>query len=105
MVILIERGLFMANVEKITIALTPDLSSLVRNAVEKGDYASTSEVIRDALRDWKIKRALAHRQIEELICMWQEGIESGPGRFDSMEEIIQEAKNRFKADRIIMGVR
>jgi antitoxin ParD1/3/4 len=80
-----------AGIIKITIALTPDLTALVRNAVEKGDYACTSDVIRDALSDWKIKRALEHRRIEELIRLWQEGTDSGPGRFNSMEEIIQES--------------
>jgi antitoxin ParD1/3/4 len=37
--------------------------AVVKSAVEAGDYASTSEVVRAALRDWKLKRAL---QIEEL---------------------------------------
>jgi antitoxin ParD1/3/4 len=34
--------------------------------VDAGDYASTSEVVRAALRDWKLKRAL---QIEELAAL------------------------------------
>ena len=36
------------------------------SAVDAGDYASTSEVIRAALRDWKLKRAM---QIEELAAL------------------------------------
>jgi antitoxin ParD1/3/4 len=36
------------------------------SAVEAGDYASTSEVVRAALRDWKMKRAL---QVEELAAL------------------------------------
>ena len=47
----------MANVEKISIALPADMATLVRNAVETGDYASSSEVIREALREWKARRA------------------------------------------------
>ena len=43
----------MANVERLSIALTPDMATIVRQAVESGDYASASEVIRDALREWK----------------------------------------------------
>ena len=89
----------MPTVEKISIALTPDLAALVRQAVETGDYASTSEVVRDALRDWKIKRAYQEQQIKELRGLWNEGINSGPGRFVSMEEIIQEARRRFDAER------
>ena len=44
----------MANVEKISIALPADMATLVRNAVETGDYASSSEVIREALRDKEV---------------------------------------------------
>jgi len=34
--------------------------------VAEGDYASTSEVVRAALRDWKMKRAL---QLQELAAL------------------------------------
>ncbi|MEI6270091.1 MAG: type II toxin-antitoxin system ParD family antitoxin [Methylococcaceae bacterium] len=43
----------MSNLEKLSISLTPELYTLVRGVVTEGDYASTSEVIREALRDWK----------------------------------------------------
>lgn len=46
----------MSKLEKLSISLTPELASLVRSAVTEGDYASTSEVIREALRDWKFKQ-------------------------------------------------
>ena len=85
----------MATVDKITIALTPELSALVKESVEQGDYASTSEVIRDALRDWKHKRALQKQEIQELRRLWDAGVKSGPGRFSSMDEIIREARTRF----------
>ena len=73
----------MSTVEKITIALTPELSALVKESVEQGDYASTSEVIRDALRDWKYKRALQKQEVEELRRLWDAGVRSGSGRFGS----------------------
>jgi len=41
----------MANVEKLSIALTPEMAATVRQCVERGEYASSSEVIREALRD------------------------------------------------------
>ncbi|MDK2957541.1 MAG: antitoxin ParD1/3/4 [Desulfovibrionales bacterium] len=87
----------MPTVDKITIALTPELSALVKESVEQGDYASTSEVIRDALRDWKHKRALQKQEIEELRQLWDAGVKSGPGRFSNMDEIIKEARSRFDA--------
>ena len=41
----------MATVEKLSIALTPEMVKEVRMAVKNGEYASSSEVIREALRD------------------------------------------------------
>jgi antitoxin ParD1/3/4 len=81
----------MAAVEKISIALTQDMASLVRQAVESGEYASTSEVIRDALRDWKLKRTIQQQQIEELRRLWQVGIDSGSAGTLDMAEVKREA--------------
>ena len=47
-----------SSVQKISIALPPAMVDLVRNAVDRGEYASSSEVIREALRDWHQKRSL-----------------------------------------------
>jgi antitoxin ParD1/3/4 len=41
----------MPEVEKLSIALTTEQAALVRQVVESGEYASNSEVIRDALRN------------------------------------------------------
>ena len=59
----------MAEIERMTITLPVEMASIVRNAVEDGDYASSSEVIREALRDWKTKRGL---QLEELAALKSE---------------------------------
>jgi antitoxin ParD1/3/4 len=56
----------MADIERITITLPGDMAAVVKGAVEVGDYASTSEVVRAALRDWKMKRAL---QLQELVAL------------------------------------
>ena len=56
----------MANVEKLRIALTPEVAGLVRGAVESGEYATSSEVVLEALREWKQRRTLQQRDIEEL---------------------------------------
>ena len=49
-------SVLMAEIEKISVALPHEMVSIVREAVERGEYASSSEVIRDALRDWTLKR-------------------------------------------------
>ena len=56
----------MSGIERLTITLPAEMVAVVKSAVETGDYASTSEVVRAALRDWKMKRAL---QIEALAAL------------------------------------
>ena len=68
----------MANVEKISVALTPEMAADMRKAVESGEYASASEVMRDALREWRTRRDERARAMEELGRLWDEGIASGP---------------------------
>jgi antitoxin ParD1/3/4 len=87
----------MPNVEKVSIALTPEMAAVVRQAVESGDYASNSEIVREALRDWKLKRALQQQEIEELRRLWQEGLRSGPSRFAGMADLKAEARRRLEA--------
>ncbi len=56
----------MAEIERLTITLPHDMAAIVKGAVEGGDYASSSEVVREALRDWKMKRALQLKEMESL---------------------------------------
>jgi antitoxin ParD1/3/4 len=69
----------MAKVEKISVALPPEMVGAVREAVASGDYASTSEVVREALRDWKLRRKVANMETDEMRRLVREGIESGEG--------------------------
>ena len=85
----------MANVEKVSIALTPEMLAVVREAVESGEYASSSEVMREALREWKRRRALERKEVEELRRLWEEGLASGPGRLGDMAAIKAEARRRL----------
>jgi antitoxin ParD1/3/4 len=56
----------MAEIERMTITLPSDMAAIVKGAVEGGDYASSSEVVREALRDWKMKRALRLQELASL---------------------------------------
>jgi antitoxin ParD1/3/4 len=86
----------MSNVSKVSVALTAELAALVSQAVESGEYATGSEVIREALREWKQRRALLRHERERLQELWAEGIISGPGRFESIDAIKAEARRRLK---------
>lgn len=56
----------MAELERMTITMPGELAAVVKAAVEEGGYASASEVVREAVRDWKIKRAIQHEEIASL---------------------------------------
>jgi antitoxin ParD1/3/4 len=48
----------MTDIERLTITMPLEMAAVVKQAVDTGDYASSSEVVRAALRDWKLKRTL-----------------------------------------------
>ena len=56
----------MSSIERMTITMPADMAAVVKAAVEAGDYASTSEVVRDALREWKMRRAIQLQEIAAL---------------------------------------
>ena len=41
----------MSNVEKISIAVTAEQAAAIRAAVDRGEYATSREVVREAIRD------------------------------------------------------
>jgi antitoxin ParD1/3/4 len=67
----------MAGVEKVSVALTPEMAAMVREVVAAGEYASASEVMREALRDWKQRRSERANAIAKLGRLWDEGLASG----------------------------
>jgi antitoxin ParD1/3/4 len=81
----------MADIERLTITLPSDMADAVRGAAGGGDYASTSEVVREALRDWKMKRAL---QLQELAALKAE-IDRG------LADVAEGRMRDFDAGRII----
>ena len=87
----------MSTVRKVSIALPDDMVALARKAVDGGQYASVSEVVREALRDWKDKQDRKAVALKELKRLVREGLDSGPGQFASMDEIKAEARKRLAA--------
>lgn len=43
----------MSAAEKISITVTPEMNRMIKQRVEAGDFASSSELIREALRVWQ----------------------------------------------------
>ena len=91
-----RRDHAVGKVEKITIALTPEMADFVRGAVHNGDYASTSEAIRDAVREWKERRELLGYTAEELRDLARESVASGPSPHATMADVKAEARRRHE---------
>ena len=59
----------MATIERLTVTMPAKMAATLKRAVDSGEYASASEVIREALRDWSFKRQL---RLEELAALKQD---------------------------------
>lgn len=87
----------MAAVEKLSIALTQEFATEIRQVIATGEYASTSEVIRDALRAWRQIRQGRAVAIEELRRLWKEGVDSGGSAALDAEDIKSRGRERLAA--------
>jgi len=85
----------MTTAEKISIALPSEMVAIVRSAVASGEYASSSEVIRDALRDWVHKRSLRQQGVAELRQSWLEALaDKSPGR--PPDEVLDRLERKYQ---------
>ncbi|MBL8565212.1 MAG: type II toxin-antitoxin system ParD family antitoxin [Hyphomicrobiaceae bacterium] len=66
--------------ERLTITLTPDLAQRVKSAVDAGNYASASEVMRQALRDWEFAEARRQAELQALRADVQVGLDEAAAR-------------------------
>lgn len=82
----------MSNIEKISVALPKDMTASVQKAVARGRYASVSEVVREALRDWQDKQDVPKLSIEDIRRFWQEGVDGGKAKIGSFDAIRSEAR-------------
>ncbi len=81
----------MSDIERMTFTLTAEMAQTVKSAVKDGVYASSSEIIREALRDWQRKRRLQESELEQLRADIRDGLDDlKAGRI-----------NGFDADRIV----
>jgi antitoxin ParD1/3/4 len=85
----------MPDVQKVSIALTSEQVDALKAAVASGEYATTSEVIREAVRDWQFKRELRREDILRLRQMWDEGKASGPARRVDFGKVKREGQKRL----------
>jgi len=77
--------------EKISITLPPDMLSLIKEKVKDGAYASTSEVIREAMRLWQKQEEEHHARLAVIRARLEHSAQSGgpvplDRAFDALEE-------------------
>jgi antitoxin ParD1/3/4 len=86
----------MPSIDKISIALPHEMVVSLRQAVDTGEYASSSEVVREALRDWTHKRLLQQNGVAELRRVWQTAREKN-GPYVSAEEVMDRLESKYQA--------
>jgi antitoxin ParD1/3/4 len=93
----------MASIKELNVKLTTEQVSALEAAVESGEYATTSEVVREALRDWQVKRDLGQRDVERLRQIWDDGVASGVAGELDMTELRREARERLEVKKKASG--
>jgi len=63
----------MPDIQKVSVALTGEQLAAMKAAIDAGEYATTSEIVREAIRDWQFKRELRQKDVERLRRLWDEG--------------------------------
>lgn len=64
----------------LTISLSDQQSSRLQSAVDAGQYASNSEVVRDALRLWERREEMRALEMSRLKQAYDQGMASGSGK-------------------------
>mgnify|MGYP001175054948 CR=1 FL=1 len=67
----------MSTIERMTITVPSEMAAILRQSVDGGEYASTSEVVREALREWMRRRDTDRRDLDALREAIRIGDESG----------------------------
>ncbi len=87
----------MPDTHKLSVSLTAEQIAELRAAVDTGEYTTTSEIVREAIRDWQLKRELQQQEVTRLQELWDDGKASGePAPLDP-EALKVEARRRLKS--------
>lgn len=87
----------MGAIERLTITMPVAMAAALRESVEGGEYASTSEIIREAVRDWTKARDADRRELDALRALIREGMESGPSI--PADQVFAELREKIMARR------
>ncbi|MFN0045165.1 MAG: type II toxin-antitoxin system ParD family antitoxin [Sphingorhabdus sp.] len=83
----------MAKLERITVTMPEEMAAKMRAAVESGEYATTSEIVREALRDWEEYQERRQAKLQRLRAEIEKGMK-GEGR--SMDDVFNDLFKKLK---------
>ena len=83
----------MPAIERMTITMPAELAETLRHTVAGGEYASTSEVVREALREWTRRRDVERQDLEALRAAIKAGLDSGPAL--PADQVFAELRARY----------
>ena len=87
------------SIERMTVTVTPEMALAIRTALDQGAYASSSEIVREALRDWQHKRRLQETELAALrgdIAAADRDIAEGWVHAFDADKIIQKGREKSK---------
>ena len=67
----------MGKLERVTVTMPEEMTARMRAAVESGEYATTSEIVREAMREWADQQERRHIALERLRALVAEA-DAGP---------------------------
>jgi antitoxin ParD1/3/4 len=93
----------MPDIQKVSVTLTREQAVSLKAAVDTGEYATTSEIVREAIRDWQFKREMRQEDIGRLREAWDSGKASGLAAPLDFEALRREARRRLQEAAGIAG--
>jgi antitoxin ParD1/3/4 len=81
--------MIMSKLERITVTMPEEMAAKMRAAVDAGAYATTSEIVREALRDWSEDQARKAAALAEIRSEIAKGFE---GPFFDADEVFADLK-------------
>jgi antitoxin ParD1/3/4 len=85
----------MPEIQKVSVALTGEQIAALKAAVQTGEYATTSEIVREAIREWQFKRELRAEDLKRLRQLWDQGKASEAATPMDFDRTRREARSRL----------
>jgi antitoxin ParD1/3/4 len=93
----------MSKIKQLTVALPAEELESVHAAIDAGEYASTGEIVREALRLWEKRRVLREQEVARLRTAYEEGLASGPAAPLDVDRVKREGRARLGAMKLQSG--